>query len=290
MFRQYLDNFRDILLRHQSDEAYLTLQPTFDRLGIYEVINRAIDRLEIAVKDAKDQVLGPPISLISSISSNLLVSINRKLEPIDQVETKRTIQGHASTLAIKIILNLVQQFPKSAVKILDAVNESLQTTAELFDYDIQIIENLLPIEQFSQFAETLSAGRPEKTEKKSPSLVWNDRVNIGLLSWELKNLNWIKTQKQFCQLFEKAGFQDVEFDLDKKYELAYLLFRLREEQFIKTTGNRGYFSIAEKRIIGMNGETLTPNSLKKMSSKISLQNHKYRAVVEVVDQIIQNIE
>lgn len=285
-----LATFREILQKHQSDQAYQALRPEFDRLGIYEVLELAIGKLEQAVQNAKDQVLGPPISLISTISSNLLISINRRLEAMEHLETKRTIQGHASSLAIKILNNLVHQFPKSAVNILNTVHESLQTTAELFDFDKTHIEHLLPIGQMAQLARTLSPGREGNDKSASPSLIWTDQVNIGLLTWALKDAGWIKKQQNFAKLFDLGNADDIQFNLHRKYELAYLLYCLRSFNYISTSGNKGYFSIAEKRIVSFEGDTLTPNSLKKMSSKISRNPEKYRSVTDAVADILDQIQ
>ncbi|MEM6725247.1 MAG: hypothetical protein AAF598_14500 [Bacteroidota bacterium] len=282
--------FREILQNHQSDQAYMALRTEFDRLGIYDVLELAIGKLELAVQNAKDQVLGPPISLISTISSNLLVSINHRLEAMEHLETKRTIQGHASSLAIKLLNNLVYQFPKNAVNILNTVHESLQTTAELFDFDKTHINHLLPIGQMAQLARTLSPVKGKNKNAPLPSLIWTDKVNIGLLTWALKDAGWIKKQQNFAKLFDSRNNELIQFNLYRKYELAYLLYSLRSHNYIGTSGNKGYFSIVEKRIVGFEEETLTPNALKKMSSKISRHPEKYRSVTESVAEILDQLQ
>ncbi|MEM6265657.1 MAG: hypothetical protein AAGI38_24355 [Bacteroidota bacterium] len=283
-------NFYEIIQKHQSDHVCMILQAEFDRLGIYDVLEKAVGKLEAALQQAKGQVLNPPVSLISTLSSNLLVAIDRKIDLMEHLETKQTLQGHVSSLALQLLNGLVIQFPQSAVNILNSVHEALQTTAELFEFDKARMETLLPIAHMVQLAEILSPEATKQAHKIEPTLIWNNKANIGLLTWALKDIGWIRKQQNFDKLFSSDSNEQVVFNLSRKYELAYLLYRLRSLNYIGTSGNKGYFSLAEKRIAGFGGETLTPNSLKKMSSKISLNPEKYRHVTTAVEEILDQLK
>ena len=74
-----------------------------------------------------------------------------------------------------------------------------------------------------------------------------------------------------------------------KYELAYLFFRLIEGNFIRPVNTKGYFRIAERHIIDYSKRIYKENSLKQISSKISLEPHKYIDIIDRVESVIKII-
>src|SRR5271157_3800032 len=75
----------------------------------------------------------------------------------------------------------------------------------------------------------------------------------------------------------------------KKYYMAYLLYRLFNENFAHIKRNRGYFRCAEKMFSDMAGKPYKLNSLKKISYKINKEKSKYLHVTKEVDSIIMKI-
>lgn len=81
----------------------------------------------------------------------------------------------------------------------------------------------------------------------------------------------------------------VHWDMNNKYELAHLLYSLKEKDFIRIIHNKGYFTIAESHIVGNKGEVLKKNSLKKISSKINTDPTKYLDIIRQVNEVMEKL-
>lgn len=129
------------------------------------------------------------------------------------------------------------------------------------------------------------------TEKKNIAyLKWTKNGNLDFLTLELKKRNWIRSRKNFTYLFdEKDNNLKVYWNSKYKYELAYLLFILKERNFIRTVNSKGYFRIAERQIIDYSDKTFKINSLKQISSKISIEPDKHVDITKSVEIIIDKI-
>lgn len=74
-----------------------------------------------------------------------------------------------------------------------------------------------------------------------------------------------------------------------KYELAYLLFKLKEGNFIRSINTKGYFKIAERYFVNYSGTTYQKNALVKNSSKISKNSNKYIEIIKKVEDVLKVI-
>lgn len=130
----------------------------------------------------------------------------------------------------------------------------------------------------------------KKQNNKRVYFQWAGVGNIDRLSAELKNRNWIKSQSEFVKFFDKGTPNTkVRWNMNYKYELAYLLFRLKHDNLIRVVNSKGYFSLAEQYFVDFSKKTLGENSLKRLSSKISTNPIKYKDVIVQVEEIISKI-
>lgn len=129
-----------------------------------------------------------------------------------------------------------------------------------------------------------------KKVRIKPSLKWTGKGNLDFLTYELKKRNWIKSRNNFNFLF-KDNVSDIKvlWHSRYKYELAYLLFKLKEEGFIQPVNSKGYFRIAEKQIVDFSGNPFRKNSLKKISSKISSDTERYADITKEVNNVIKKL-
>lgn len=125
---------------------------------------------------------------------------------------------------------------------------------------------------------------------KCPYVQWTNKTHIDKLSHELKSLNWIKSQSEFVKFFDiDIENSIVRWNMKYKYELAYLIYKLKEGYFIRTINSKGYFCIVENYFVGFSGEKFKNNTLKKLNSKITTESNKYIVVIEKIDNLISNI-
>ncbi len=122
-------------------------------------------------------------------------------------------------------------------------------------------------------------------------LKWISKVNIGLLTYELKKRKWIKSQNEFAKLFKIKPSNDykVHWDLSKEEELAFLLHELKRKNFFIIKGSKGFFKYIECHIVGFNEETLKMNHLKKICSEIVTDEKKHSNVKNEIDNIVRHL-
>ena len=126
--------------------------------------------------------------------------------------------------------------------------------------------------------------------KEAAFLLWTKKINIGILTTELKKRGWIKSQFEFSTLFDnKKISKKIYWNMQFKYELAYLLYKLKEGGFIHSTNTKGYFKFAENNIFDFSDNKLPKNTLKFLCFKILNNPLKYSETIEEVDRIINGL-
>jgi hypothetical protein len=266
------------LLRKIIDEHFLASDKKevfslFQKYKLFDLITEHTRQLELHLQKAVLNNKGAPITIISTATSNLLISVNSQLANITDPEEKRKIEQVTASLGIRILLSVITYFPEQAEQILEAVKESLELTSELRSYKFEAIKELMNLEDLQMALQSMTGSRQAKEIRRVgqngiPTLTWTERCHVDFLTNELKKREWIKSRSQFSKLFgNKDQGLIINWNMDHKYELARLLFKLHEDDFIraiKTT--RGLFSIAERHIRDYNNKPLTKNALKKISS------------------------
>jgi hypothetical protein len=283
----------DIINEHFVPSDNQEIRSLFEKYNIFDCLSKTTEHLKVQIQRAITSDSKAPVTAIATSSSNLLVSVNTRLTEISDLQEKRKIQVTVGQIGIRLLLSIVKLFPDQAVEIFDQVKQTLQHTSSLFNYDYNDIESLMSFKEFEDLIQTLT-GVKQASEiiKIEPSkekvLLWTQRVNIGVLTSELKKRNWIKSQNEFAKLFEKPDKSlKVRWDMNYKYELAHLLLELKDGDFIRP--RKGFFLIIERHIVDFDG-TITPkNSLKKISSKITTDPEKYAEITKTVDEIIKPI-
>lgn len=285
---------KDIIDEHFLSSDKKELVSLFNKHGIFDIITKTTGQLKTQLQRAIEIDNGVPITLITTTSSNFLVSVNSQIVKILDPIEKRQIQESIAQIGLRMLLYIIKLFPVDAKNIFEEVKQSLQMTSEMFDYNFSDILNLMKLEEFTNLAETLTGKKYadelheiEKTE--IAALIWTNRAPIGFLTTELKRRKWIKTQSEFSKLFSNADIRlQVHWDMKFKYELACLLYVLAKGDFIRP--RKGVFSIPEKFIVDFSGTKLKANSLKKISSKITTNPTKYADTIEKIEQIIKTIK
>lgn len=130
----------------------------------------------------------------------------------------------------------------------------------------------------------------QNLHKEIAYLLWTNKGKLDFLTAELIKLKWIKSQNNFAKLFNNKDLNlRVYWNAQYKYELAYLLFKLKEGGYFRTVNSKGYFRIAERHIIDYSEKTFKNNSLKQISSKISLEPNKYINIINIVNNVIYSM-
>jgi hypothetical protein len=121
-------------------------------------------------------------------------------------------------------------------------------------------------------------------------LKWNDKVHIGFLTFGIKKRKWIKSQSEFARLFDNTDIKHkMHCNIQYIYEFAYLLFRLKKENFFYTVNSKGYFNIIEQHILDYSEKSLSKNTLKYISSKTCRMPVKYHVIIKEVEEIINEL-
>lgn len=285
----------EILSTHFLDSKRADILHLLNKYDLINSLGRITNELETHLEDALKSNTIAPISIISSMSSSALVMLNNHVITIKDSGEKRRIQEVISQIGIRLILSIVKMFPEEAIKILEAIKSSLRNTSKLFNYDFNEVELLLGFDQVELTLNTIS-GKLQSQEinkirnQKLPYIVWTKKTNVDFLLHELKIRNWIKSKNDFSKLFGNNDSDlTVSWNVKHTCELANLLYRLHRLDFIRPMGTRGYFSIAEKHIIGFSGEGIKRDSLKKLSSKMTNTPEHYATITNEINLIISQI-
>jgi hypothetical protein len=268
----------------------MELVSLFKKHDIFNIIIKSSEQLKIKLQRAISINNKAPITIISTTSSNVLVSVNSKIAIISDPTEKKQIQEATAQIGIRMLLSIVKLFPYEAKDIFEAIKESLETTSEMFGYNYTEINDLMKFEEFTELTQTLTgkkyADEIQKIHKTEiPSIIWTKKVPIDFLTNELKKRKWIKTQNEFSKLFGNSNSNlKVRWNMDYKYDLARLLYVLVKGDFIRP--KKGVFSISEKFIVDFSGAKLRANSLKKISSKITRNQAKYAEIIEMLKQTV----
>lgn len=282
-----LDN---LINEHFLPSANEEINNLFHKHDIFNLISKTSEHLKSQMQKAIISGGEAPITTIATSGSNFLVSVNNQLIKIDNQQEKRKVQEALGQIGIRLLLSIVKLFPEQAVEIFDQVKQTLLHTSEIFNYDYADINELMKFEEYEELIQTLTGSKQarelKKIDQQKKVLCWTDRVNIGLLTSELKRNKWIRSQNEFAKLFEDPkNTLKVHWDMKYKYELAHLLLRLKDGDFIRP--KKGFFNLIEKYIVDFAGRSLPKNSLKKISSKITTNPSKYCEIINSIEEIMK---
>lgn len=250
---------------------------------------------------------------IVTILSALLLGIERKIEAIKKLKyTRKKLESISSFMFIFLADFLIktQHEPK---EIISHLKENLHIFNNLL---CQRSGSALKLFDFEKLAficstrTTATAGTARAPHPATPypqenapgikqnappapvakRFIWTNKGKLEELVHQLVKRKLIKQKSGFFNLFLKPDDNLlIKWDTERIPELSFLLFKLYSLGFLKISGNKGYFTLAEKHFCGINGTVIKRNSLKKLSSSIRNENEKYSSVITEVNAIIRSI-
>jgi len=127
--------------------------------------------------------------------------------------------------------------------------------------------------------------------KPMPIVLWTKKGRLEELVHQLLERKWISSSSRFFDLFEESRQQEVlvKWDMRFKMHLAHLWHELYVKGIIHVKRTKGYFRFAEAHFVGKNGEVLTCNSLKRRSSAVNQDTHKYKQVHAAVQVLLSTV-
>jgi hypothetical protein len=143
----------------------------------------------------------------------------------------------------------------------------------------------LSIERFGNFSKH-EIKKPKRT-KQTVRLVWTGKWKLFEFVYILKKKKYIKSKSEFFALFDDDAHEvKVRWNPDKKYHLAYLLYRLYQEKYIILVGGKGYFKYVEEHFVDYNETSFKRNALKNIKLKILNNIKDYAFICKEVETII----
>lgn len=282
-----MKSFEEIIKEHPLINN-TTLKKTLESNDLLEMMQNTHMQLASSLnKPRKKLNIRSLILNILKVSSNKIMSIscNKQKSKIEFI----LISLSEIILREYIIKNVNQQ-----QMIIPQIEEAIKITCNKCNY------NLVPYEKLLKYKlQSLSISFDKKKDKKRiktdstekcRSIYWLEKGKLFELVYILKKKNYIKSKKDLFAFFQspKPGII-VQCNAKKKYHIAYLLYRLFNENYVCITGNKGYFCCAEMMFYDYEGNPFKRNSLKKISSKIFKNKEKYLHVRKEIDAIISKI-
>lgn len=271
-----------------NEELSTEFRNLIEELGLRTFFNNTIRVLD-DVTIEKDEIT------IAALSAGLLRNINSKLAKFPTVEDKISRQRIFGILLERLLVLLISKNLKDTDKIFKALDRSLYITCLQQDYDHRLLKKLFDFDSLKHVIYNLKLQKASLTTAVGPNqkpqkYVWLQKGNLHELVDLLARYNYIKSKKEFFDIFLKFDeITNVRWNKEKKQHLALLLNRLFSEGYAKIEGNKGYFSFAEKHFVTFEKNNFLPNSLKKLSSSISKKPENYLSAISEVDDIIKHI-
>ena len=197
-----LNNF---LATQFNEELRVEFENLIEELGLRNFFNNTIRVLEDASIE-KDEIT------IAALSAGLLRTINYKLGKFPTVEDKISRQRTFGILLERLLVLLISKNLKETDKIFKSLDRSLYVTCLQQDYDHKLLKKLFDFDSLKhviynlklQSAQMVAVGNPNQKPQK---YVWLQKGNLHELADLLARYNYIKSKKEFFDIFLK--FDDV---------------------------------------------------------------------------------
>lgn len=272
---------------HFHEEEGKEIIDAITQVHLEKIIDNSISILQ-------DESIPKDEVVVASLTTGLLTSINFKANQISDDTERETILKGFGKLTERWLILLVCENIEQSDTIFHSLEKSLRVTCIQFGYEYKILKQFFDFDKIKLIVSSLKM-QTSKTLKKTvqarkQKYVWTEKGNLAELVDILHKQNFIKGKKELFDIFLKPKDDlKVRWNPEKKFHLAHLLNRLFTENYARIEGNKGYFTYAEKHFVTFESEYLNPNSLKKISSQVSLFPEEFPSIVEEVDFILKSI-
>jgi hypothetical protein len=237
----------------------------------------------------KDNQLGDIITILSA----LLLEIAHKLEPIKRLGAGRKKVNSISIFMFIFLGDFLNRTLHEPQQILGRLRKNLLLYKDLFGHRHDPFTALI---DFERLALICSARKSNggisfvSSGELAARFIWTNKGKLEELVHQLLIRKLISRKSDLFDLFLRPRKElTIQWDGRRMHELSLLLFRLYSMGFLKISGNKGYFALAERHFRGINGTIIKKNSLKKLSSHIRAEYSRYSNVISEVDAIIRSI-
>lgn len=230
---------------------------------------------------------------IVAILSAILLEMGHKLDHLKSITEDRRKLDLLSTFMFVLLGDFLNKTPQEPRLILTRLRQNLALYRDLFG---QRKERLPTLFDFDRLMVICSARRKDDAPiltsagERSARFIWTDKGKLEELVHQLLKRKLIHRKSELFDLFLRPNDNlTIQWDGHRMPELSYLLFRLYSLGYLRISGNKGYFALAERHFRGIDGTIIKKNSLKKLSSTIRAENTRYNTVIAEVDEIIRSI-
>ncbi len=261
---------------YQSVEEYLEYNPdigsflnNFNLLDTVEKFNQLLE---------DDECLQENLKVIIPWFQVVVLDEIRKIKDLDQ---RIAVECIIAEVASKAISDQIQSNPDDKMSILQCVYSASTQTKKLFQQDYNAFQKIIRIYQLTI----------NHVKKEEPKMVWSGKGKLEELVDQLYQSGLIKSKSACFNLFRPQNGKEVKvkWDFERKEHLAYLLYELYQQEFIKMVRTKGYFVYAEKHFVSFDGLVFKKNTLKKISSSIRQNPQGYSNVIREIRNIIKSI-
>jgi len=224
-----------------------------------------------------------------------LTAIKLKLSNEESSDKLIEVRKALIQLGLRLYVSFIRQFPDEMLEITSALKNSLPGICQSIGFDYGEINQHFNIEQLEVVIKQISgeayADMRPISKRRSTRLEWRSEAQLDFLAHELKMKNWIKKKSEWISFLDAKRVPSIfHWNEKKKSELAYLLYALYTGGFIKPTGTKGYFAIAEVYARDYSGKKFAKRSLTKLSSKINTKMEEHIDLKKIVNDLIRHVK
>lgn len=266
-------------------------EQVFALLSKYE-LDKFINTFHSKIVSLQKEDLTSEKKILSSLSSSFLTRINSTLENLTSIDEKEELEYILSEISNEFIFLIIQKEGISNSQILTEIKESIVTTCEANNWNVEALMKLTKIDILHAISVKSASPLTNTTtnDKKNKSPVYYYKwlkSDLNELSYNLKDQKTIKSAAEFKKLFENHK-GDIKVRVNKnQLEFIIILFdELKRNQFIKVCGTRGHFFPLTNYCVDFDKKELIKKPPKRIKELVCRDKVKHKQIMDKVNVLL----
>lgn len=233
-------------------------------------------------------------SIIGALTSSFLTRLNAILEKIESIEDKEQLEYILSEISNEFTYQLLQKEGISQEQVLTEIKESLITTCEINNWDIELLLKRIKIDlRHTLLIRSDNGVLLEKIDNSNSKIYYYEWLrkskHFTELIHDMKDKKLIKSINEIKQLFSKhSGKIQVKMDSSQIDFIVLLFDQMKNRKLIKPCGTKGQFFPLKKYCIDFNGKELFKKDPKRIKELIKRDDAKHAILLEEINILIGN--
>lgn len=229
---------------------------------------------------------------IGALTSSLLTRINIVLEKIKSNEDKAQLEYILSEISNEFTYQLLQKEGVSQEQVLTEIKESLITTCEINNWDIELLLKRIKIDLrhtlLIKSENNILLKKSENNHSKIYYYEWlGGEEHLKEFTYDLKDKKIIKSVEEFKKLFNKhTGKIQIRMSSSHIDFIVLLFDQMKKENLIRPCGTKGHFFPLKVYCVDFDKKVLFKKEPKRIKELIKRDSTKHAKLLEEIGVLI----